>query len=65
MDKNDREAKLIRERRKSLGLTQIQTAVQIGIELQQYQRYEYGAAQNKKSNASEPLRLGGVVLVLL
>jgi len=55
MGKNDREAVILRERRNALGMTQIQTAAEIGIELQQYQRYEYGAA--KLSNATMKLGL--------
>ena len=55
MGKEDREAVILRERRNALGMTQIQTAAEIGIELQQYQRYEYGAA--KLSNATMKLGL--------
>ena len=55
MGKEDREAGILRERRISLGMTQIQTAAEIGIELQQYQRYEYGTA--KLSNATMKLGL--------
>ena len=38
----DREGRIIRERRIELGLTQEETAIELGISLQQYQRYEYG-----------------------
>ena len=55
MKKQDREAVMIRQRRESLGMTQSQTAAEIGIELQQYQRYEYGVA--KLSNARMKLGL--------
>ena len=39
-----REAQILRERRTAMGLTQHQVAAEVGIELQQYQRYEYGSA---------------------
>ena len=38
----DRVARILKERRSELGLTQIQVAMESGIELQQYQRYEKG-----------------------
>ena len=53
--KHDREAEMIKKRRKALGMTQSQTAAEIGIELQAYQRYEYGVA--KLSNATMKLGL--------
>ena len=54
-NKHDREAQLIRSRRKSLGMSQEETAAEIGIGLQAYQRYEYGVA--KLSNAMMKLGL--------
>lgn len=39
---NSREAKILKERRNSLGLTQDQVATEAGIELRAYQRYEHG-----------------------
>ena len=43
---NDRiaikEGQILRERRQELGFTQLEVALQSGIELQQYQRFEYG-----------------------
>ena len=38
----DRVAHILKERRMELGLTQIQVAMESGIELQQYQRFEKG-----------------------
>ena len=38
----DRVAHTLKERRMELGLTQIQVAMESGIELQQYQRFEKG-----------------------
>jgi transcriptional regulator with XRE-family HTH domain len=40
--KDDREARILRERRASLGLTQDQVATEAGIEMRAYQRYEHG-----------------------
>ena len=50
MGKTDREALLIKKQRKEAHMTQSQIAAEVGIELQEYQRYEYGKA--KLSNAT-------------
>lgn len=55
--KDDREAVIIRERRKSLHMTQIQVATEVGIELQQYQRYEYGVARLSNVTMKMGLRI--------
>ena len=55
--KYDREAVIIRERRKSLHMTQIQVATEVGIELQQYQRYEYGVARLSNATMKMGLRI--------
>lgn len=52
--KNDRDGRIIRDRRIELGLTQEQAAMELGISLQQYQRYEYG--ERRFSNC--PMRIG-------
>ena len=39
----DRVARILKERRKELGLTQNQVALDSGIELQSYQKFESGA----------------------
>ena len=57
----DREGQIIRERRIELGLTQEETAIELGISLQQYQRYEYG--ERKFSNC--PMRIGLRICALL
>lgn len=57
----DREGRIIRERRIELGLTQEETAIELGISLQQYQRYEYG--ERKFSNC--PMRIGLRICALL
>ena len=51
---NDSEGQIIRDRRIELGLTQEQAAMELGISLQQYQRYEYG--ERRFSNC--PMRIG-------
>ncbi len=50
----NREADLLRSRRKELRLTQQAVAAMIGIQLRQYQRFEYG--EQLLSNTS--MRLG-------
>ncbi len=49
------EANAIRNRRKELGLTQQAVAMEIGIQLRQYQRFEYG--EQLLSNTSMKLGL--------
>ena len=39
-----REAMILRERRTAMGMTQMQVALESGINVQQYQKYEYGSA---------------------
>ena len=50
----NRIGRLLRERRKELGLTQEETALLLGMSIHQYQRYEYG--EHKLANC--PLRIG-------
>lgn len=54
---DDREARILRERRTAMGLTQYQVAAEIGIELQQYQRYEYGNATLSNARMKIGLRI--------
>lgn len=37
-----KEGKILKERRQELGFTQLEVASECGVELQQYQRLEYG-----------------------
>ena len=37
-----KEGKILKERRQELGFTQLEVASECGVELQQYQRFEYG-----------------------
>ena len=41
----DRAAQILRARRLELGMTQEEVAIQLGMSLHQYQRYEYGEHQ--------------------
>lgn len=51
---NCREGRMLRERRLELGLTQEQLAIELGMSIHQYQRYEYG--DHKLSNC--PMKIG-------
>ena len=55
MDKTERESRILRERRLELGLSQTEVAINAGLQLQHYQRYEYG--DRKLSNSSMILGL--------
>ena len=52
-----REAKIIRERRDELYMTQLQVAVEAGLGLQEYQRYEYGKAKLSNARMKVGLRI--------
>ena len=56
-----REAQILRERRVELGLTQMQVALACGIELQQYQRFEYGT----RSLATTRMEIGLKICAVL
>ena len=51
----NREARILKARRKELGLSQMDVALNAGIQIQQYQKFEYG--QRKLSNSSMVLGL--------
>ena len=52
-----REAMILKKRRKELGLTQTEVADAIGIQLQQYQMFEYGPRKVSTSSMILGLRL--------
>ena len=52
-----REAMILQKRRKELGLTQTEVADAIGIQLQQYQMFEYGTRKVSTSSMILGLRL--------
>ena len=51
----EREARILKARRIELGLSQTDVAAQSGIQIQQYQKFEYG--DRKLSNSSMVLGL--------
>ena len=57
----DREGMILRQRRIELGMTQGEAAVELGMSIHQYQRYEYG--HHKLSNC--PMRIGLRICALL
>lgn len=59
--KSSSQARIIRERRIELGMTQEEVAFELGMCLQQYQRYEYGV--NRLANC--PMRIGLRICALL
>ena len=46
----NREARILKTRRKELGLSQIDVALNAGIQIQQYQKFEY--LERKLTNSS-------------
>ena len=56
-----REANILREQRLFLEMTQQEVADELGISLQQYQRYEYGDRDLRKM----PMELGLKICYLL
>ena len=52
-----REALILKKRRKELGLTQTDVADAIGVQLQQYQMFEYGTRKESTSSMILGLRL--------
>ena len=50
----DRVARILKERRKELGLTQNQVALDSGIELQSYQKFESGARKLERPAGITP-----------
>ena len=58
---NNRAGKIIRTRRKEMGLTQEEAALELGLAVHQYQRYEYG--ESKLPNGR--MRIGLRICALL
>lgn len=59
--KLSREALILKKRRKEMGMTQTDVAGQVGIQLQQYQLYEYGKRRISGSSMLLGLRLCAVL----
>ena len=51
---DNREGQILRDRRLELGLTQEEVALELGMSIHQYQRYEYG--EHRFSNC--PMKIG-------
>lgn len=52
-----KEGKILKERRQELGFTQLEVASECGVELQQYQRFEYGQRRFTTCRMSLGLRI--------
>ena len=52
-DRSKKEAEILRNRRKELGLTQMETAMKAGIVLQQYQRFDPYSFVNDSGDMSD------------
>lgn len=62
MKKNiGREAMILRKRRKEIGMTQSEVAEQVGVQLQQYQLFEYGTRKVSACSMVLGLRICAVL----
>ena len=52
-----REANILKKRRGELGYTQLEIAVETGVDLRQYQRFEYGQQLVSNGNMKKGLRI--------
>jgi DNA-binding XRE family transcriptional regulator len=59
--KTGREALILRKRRKELNMTQAEVADAIGVQVQQYQLFEYGTRKVSTSSMILGLRLCAVL----
>ena len=57
----NREAEILRERRIELHMTQAEVAAEIGTEVQNYQRYEYGESLLSNATMRYGLRICAVL----
>ncbi len=53
----NREADILRTRRQELGISQQALATEVGIEVRQYQRFEYGQQLLSRANMKLGLRI--------
>lgn len=58
---NKRESTMLKNRRIELGLSQTEVALNAGIQLQQYQKFEYGQRQLSNSTMLLGLRICAVL----
>lgn len=55
MDKD--QSQILKKRRAELGLTQLEVAVELGMHIRQYQRFEYGEQSLAKCSMQTGLRI--------
>lgn len=60
-DKIEREAKILRNRRVELGMSQMDVAMNAEIQIRQYQRFEYGDRRLSNSSMILGLRVCAVL----
>lgn len=53
----NREAKILRDRRMELGISQQALATEVGIQIRQYQRFEYGQQLLSNTSMKQGLRI--------
>ena len=57
----DQQSLILKRRRKELGLTQQKVAVELGMHIRQYQRFEYGEQSLAKCSMQTGLRICAVL----
>ena len=58
---NRAEGRILRDRRKELGLTQEEVALELGMSIHQYQRYEYGESEMSNTRMKTGLRICAIL----
>ena len=53
----NREAKILRDRRMELGISQQALATEVGMQIRQYQRFEYGQQLLSNTSMKQGLRI--------
>ena len=57
----NREGRILRERRRELGMTQEEVAIELHMSIHQYQRYEYGESRLSETAMRIGLRICAVL----
>ena len=57
----NREGRILRERRRELGMTQEEVAIELHMSIHQYQRYEYGESRLSETTMRIGLRVCAVL----
>lgn len=58
---DNREGQMLRDRRLELGMTQEEVALELGMSIHQYQRYEYGETKLSNSRMKIGLRICAIL----